>query len=220
MFARFFGTDPDRLAIAVVLGGTALAIGAVLLGGFVPAGRVLVGLLYPLAALFPLLGVAIAGYAIWWLWLATPSSDAAMVEGDPPEAGVTRTDRRVGRETDLLLDDAANDWYRCQPTDSTAAVRRRLADGATRVLTTKRGFAPTAAREAVQSGTWTGDPVAAAFLAEDLRQPPRERLRAAIDPGAAFRRRIRRTLAAIEAIDDPAVEPVDAGSRDRSEVAR
>ncbi|WP_265110093.1 DUF7269 family protein [Halosolutus halophilus] len=219
---RFVEIDPDRVATAVVVGGTGLAIGAVLLGGFVPTGRLLVGLLYSLAALFPILGLAIAGYALGWVWTVGPSSRGAMLEDDPPEAGVTRTDYRVGRETAQLLDTAAGDWYRCWPSESTADVRRRLVDGATRVLTTKRGFAPEAAREAVESGTWTGDPVAAAFLADDLRQPVRERLHAAIDPGAAYQRRVRRTLAAIEAIDDgrSGIESADADSRDGPEVAR
>ncbi|ELY71407.1 hypothetical protein C489_00526 [Natrinema versiforme JCM 10478] len=186
---------------AVVGAGVVLAIGAVLLGGFVPSARTLIVLLYPLAVLFPALGVTIVAGVCWWLWTRDRSSESPLLEGVPPESGVNRAETAVGRETQRTITAAAQGQYRCRTNESARDVRRRLVEGAVRVVVTKRGLAADAAREAVRSGTWTDDPVAAAFLADGGRQPLGERLRAAVDPGAAYQRRVRRTLAAIEAVD-------------------
>ncbi|MBZ6493649.1 DUF7269 family protein [Natrinema longum] len=196
------GLDPERVATAVVGAGALLAVGAVLLGGFVPSVRPLSWLLYPIAALFPLLGVAIAAAACWWAWTLEEGGETAMLEGPPPETAVTRTTYPVGQDAERTLTEATQGWYRCRPTEPIADVRGRLADGAVRVLTAKRGLTAEAAREAVRSGSWTDDPVAAAFLSDDRRQPGDERLRAAVDPGAAYHRRVRRTLAAIDGVAD------------------
>ncbi len=199
---RLEALDSEGVATAVVGAGALLAIGAVILGGFLPSVRPLTVILYPFATLFPVLGAAIAVGACWWAWTADRSDGSQLLEGPPPEAGDTDAEQSVGRETEWDLLAAGGGRYRCRRNESAAAVRRRLVDGAVRVVTTKRGLATDAAREAILAGTWTDDPVAAAFLAEDLTQPPRERLRAAVDPGAAYHRRVRRTLAAIEALDD------------------
>ncbi|WP_246998496.1 DUF7269 family protein [Halosolutus gelatinilyticus] len=210
---RLLAIDPNQAATAVVGCGAALAIGALLFGGFVPTAQVLVGVLYPLAVLFPVFGVAIAVYALRWLWFADRSGERPLVEGEPPETADTRTTRRVGRDLDWKLDAAAGGWYRCQGTGSAAAVRDVLVDAAATALTRTRGLDTEAAGAALRSGTWTDDPVAAAFLATDRRQPLGERLRGAIDPGAAYQRRVRRTIGAIEAIDSPAaIEAFDDGS--------
>lgn len=207
--ARLGSPDLEWLATAVVAGGTVLALWTVLLGGFLPSGSVLARLLYLPAVLFPAIGVAIAAVACWWAWTVDRATDRAMIHGPPPETAATRTEQTVGRETERTLTAAAQDWYHCRQMGSTREIRRRLADGAVRVVRTRRGLTVDAAREAVRSGTWTDDPVAAAFLADELRQPLVERLRASVDPGAAHARRVRRTLAAIDAIDDGA-DPADA----------
>ena len=199
--ARLPSIGPEAIAAAVVAAGIGLAVGAVLFGAFVPTGRTLVQLLYPLALLFPLVGATIVIGVCWWLWTDDGSSASPLLEGPPPETAGTHADGRIGSETDRTLTDAADGWYACSATESAADVRRRLVEGTVRALTTNRGLATERAREAVRTGTWTDDPVAAAFLADDLPQPPRERRRAAVDPGAAYARRVRRTLAAIEAID-------------------
>lgn len=209
--SRLTAIDPERVATGVVGAGVVLAIGAVLLGGFVPSARSLTVLLYPLAVLFPALGIAIAVGACWWLRARDRSSESTLLEGVPPEAGVSRTETTVNRETRRTITDAAQGRYGCRANESATDVRRRLVEGAVRVIVTKRGLASDAAREAVRSGTWTEDPVAAAFLADGRRQPLGERLRAAVDPGAAYQRRVRRTLAAIETIGREARADAEVG---------
>lgn len=202
--------DPERLSVVLVVAGTAVAIAMVLLGGFLSFGEILSALLYPFAVLFPVLGAAVVIAVLWWTFADRPSTVPAMVDGPPPEASETRTEYPVGRETSLSLHAATRGRYRCRPTDSDEDLRDRLTEGAVRVLRANRGLEAAAAREAVRSGTWTADPVAAAFLAPERRYPLDERLRAAVDPGAAYHRRVRRTLDAIDA--------VAAGARlDRSE---
>ncbi|ELY78044.1 DUF7269 family protein [Natrinema gari] len=193
---------PEVIAVGIVGAGAALAVGAVVFAGFLPPVQTLTVLLYPFAALFPAIGAVLAVGACWWIRTADRSDSSQLLAGPPPEAATTATEHPVGRETARTLRAAGAGRYRCRRNESAATVRRRLVDGAVRVVTTKRGLAADAAREAVRTGTWTDDPVAAAFLAENLPQPPRERLRAAVDPGAAYHRRVRRTLAAIERIDD------------------
>lgn len=202
LIARFAAVERDRLAVAVIAAGVVLAIGSVLLGGFVGYGRVFVAVLYSLAVLFPLVGTLIVIGVCWWLLYAAWPSEPPLIEGDPPEAGGTRASVPVTHETSRTLDAAAVEWYRCRDEGRTDAVVDRLVDGAVRALETTRGLDSRAAREAVRSGTWTDDRVAAAFLADDLRQPQSERLRAAVDPGRAFERRVRRTLAAIDDLED------------------
>lgn len=202
VIARIGAIDPERFATAVVSAGAVLAIVAVGLGSFVSSIRLFIAPLYLFAVLLPALGVVIAAGVCWRVWNADRSRGAPLIEGTPPEEAPTPTEYAAGRDADRTLTAAARGWYRCQPNQSITDVRRQLADGAVRVITTKRGLAADAARDAVRSGAWTDDPVAAAFLADDVRQPPGERLRAAADPGTAHVRRVRRTLAAIEAIDD------------------
>ncbi|WP_235920836.1 DUF7269 family protein [Natronorubrum halalkaliphilum] len=195
---RLATADQERLAVALVAVGTGLAVAAILLGGFISPGQILVGVLYPLAVLLPVLGLVIAVGALRLSRSRDRSSVPKMVRGPPPETGVTPTRRSVGRETGWTLEYASRGWYQCRTTNSEAKIRDRLTESAVRVCRSRRGLETEAAREAVRAGTWTDDPVAAAFLAVDRRQPIAERVRGAVDPGAAYRRRVRRTLEAIE----------------------
>lgn len=55
--------------------------------------------------------------------------------------------------------------------------------------------------ERVEAGTWTDDPVAAAFLGDRLAKPPlRHRLRATLSRQPSFVYRVRRTVAAVAAL--------------------
>ncbi|MFC4436553.1 MULTISPECIES: DUF7269 family protein [Natrialbaceae] len=200
---RLAALDPERTAAAVVGLGTVLTVGAVLFGGYVPAiGALLATTLYPLAVLFPVLGLAVVASAVWWLWTATRPDVPSIDRGAPPETGATHAAAPVTRETERMLEIAANGRYSCRETQSGRDARARLREGAVRVIRTRRGLAAETARERVRSGEWTDDPVAAAFLAEDRLHPLPERLRGAVDPGTAYYRRVRRTLDAIERIEE------------------
>lgn len=91
--------------------------------------------------------------------------------------------------------DRANDAARAQ-------VRERLEAAALAVLTGE-GYAPEVARDALDAGEWTDDPVAAGFFAADERvtaaddAPLRERLGSSIGRSASFDSRARRTARAI-----------------------
>lgn len=194
------GLSSERLAVVAVGGGVVLAAGMVLLGGFVSAGGgVLAESLYLLAWLLPLLGGGIVLVVLAWAYGAARS---------PPHregiVGQTRerltTPRPVGDDAARLLDRAASARYDSVATDGAAEIRGELADGALRVLRTVHGLDAARAREAVRTGTWTDDPVAAAFLGEPP-YPLGERIRGAIDPGSAYRWRVRRTVAAIERVE-------------------
>ncbi|WP_202911769.1 DUF7269 family protein [Natrialba swarupiae] len=220
VLARVVEAESERLAVVVVAAGTVLAVASVVLGGFVPSfGQFLIGSLYLLATLLPVFGVVLALLAFRPV-VADGSEDVSpLVDGEPPEEGITRTSARVGRETKWTLDHAANGWYRCQHNESAAEIRNRLAESALRTVRTRRGLTTEAAGDALRTGRWTDDPVAAAFLADDVPQPVGERLRAAVDPGGAYDRRIRRTLEAIEAIERfdtaPSTEDRPSPSEDR-----
>ncbi|WP_135830441.1 DUF7269 family protein [Halorussus halobius] len=80
-------------------------------------------------------------------------------------------------------------------------VRESLADTAAYAVARPGGREPEAARRAVETGAWTDDRLAAAFLADDdgPDAPLAARLRAWLDPPAERRRRINRTVDAVEA---------------------
>lgn len=85
--------------------------------------------------------------------------------------------------------------------DTTAAdtVRETLRTSALRALTRDPAVDRDAAEETIRAGTWTDDSVAAAYLGEP-RPPLSARLREWLDPEAERRRRIERTVTAIEAV--------------------
>lgn len=211
--ARLRAIESERVAGALVAAGAAIAVFAIVFGGYVSFDGVLVELLYPFALLLPVVGAAVILVACWWAWSGSQPSVSSLLEGPPPEAGVTRTKRAVGRETGWSLDFAARAWYRCETNNSVIEIRTHLQQGAVRALRASRGLEGRVAREAVRQGTWTDDPVAAAFLADERGQPVDERLRGAVDPGTAHHRRVRRTLAAIEAVED------GDGAADRTDAA-
>lgn len=200
--------DSERLALAIVSGGLAVTLAAIALGGFVQFGSGAISLLYTVATALPVIGAVLAAGALWWGLSALEPAEPRLASADPPERGSTRTNQPVARETIWTLERAASNWYHCRNEGATSEVRDRLTAGAVRALRSKGGLEDDRAREAVRSGAWTDDRVASAFLADARSQPIGERLRGLFDPGAAFDRRLRRTLAAIEAIDDePRLHP-------------
>lgn len=106
----------------------------------------------------------------------------------PPEAVNARTPSRPGRAFDRQL--AGED----EPD-----VREPLRAAAIETLVRHTGADPTDASEAVDRGAWTDDRVAAAFLGAPS-QSLGARLRRWLDPDGERRRRVERTIAAIERV--------------------
>lgn len=108
----------------------------------------------------------------------------------PPEAVYSTGRVRPGSAFDRRLDRGEDE----------TAIRQTLRETATDTLVKQAGVDPPQARRAVQTGVWTRDPVVAAFLGTP-RQPLLTRIRGWLDPDGERRRRVERTVAAIEGID-------------------
>lgn len=149
------------------------------------------------------LGVLVGVYAGWTAWRGSPDrrgtrGPAAAFEGvgDPPET-VTAADRaRTGRSLDERVADAAAG-------DDTAlsSVQGTLARTAAAAYGRAADCDADAATRAVETGAWTDDQTAAAFLADEAGPSFSlwARLKEWLDPAAERRRRIDRTVAAVEA---------------------
>lgn len=193
--------NPERVGVGVVLVGGTAAVLTLFVGSFVAVSGTLLGVLEVLAVSLPLIGTALVLVTAWWglrRRLSHGSRPSPLLDGEPPERGSVRSVRDVSAGN--LIEDAATERYRCRRDESTTDVRGRLRDGATRELVASGGLGRGAARDAIRTGEWTSDRVAAAFLSPTVSPPLVERLRGAIDPGAAYIRRVRRTLSAIEEV--------------------
>ncbi|ADD06506.1 uncharacterized protein Nmag_2954 [Natrialba magadii ATCC 43099] len=194
--------DAEVVAVAIVGLGSLLTVSVIALGGYLPtAGSWGVSILYPLALLFPVFGLAILGVTFWWVLNTRYTTPEPIHRGGAPEEGELGRLEPVGRSTAHSLEIAAHAQYRCSASSSAHEIRSRLIESAVRVVRTRRGLDRETAREQVDDGTWTDDPVAAAFLSADRPQPLGEQLRNALDPGVAYYRRVDRTISAIENVD-------------------
>lgn len=118
----------------------------------------------------------------------------------PPEVPARRTTVVTGADFDGRVQGAVE---AAEPTptesDDLAAVRTRLRSLAVEILCRGRGYDRDEAQRALAAGTWTEDPVAAAFLADaSTSQPLRRRVRRWVLPSAERRARIERTVAELE----------------------
>ncbi|MFB6143133.1 MAG: hypothetical protein ABEJ30_07300, partial [Halorientalis sp.] len=119
-------------------------------------------------------------------------------DGPPPEAA--RSGRAIaGGDIDdaIAAAVAAADPTPGDSADA-ATVRSRLRWLAIAVQVREAGLARRDAAQAVDEGTWTDDPVAAAFLGESVTQPLGRRVRNWLLPDAELEARVERTVAAIE----------------------
>jgi len=108
----------------------------------------------------------------------------------PPETVNAQTPSRPGRVFDRQL---------AGQSESNTDVREPLRTAAIETLVRHRGVDPADAREAIGRGTWTDDQVAAAFLGRPNQSLP-ARLRHWLDPDGERQRRVNRTVAAIERV--------------------
>lgn len=200
---RLTSVDRESLLAAVLAVGTLLAVGLFVFGGFLASAlRFGLGpLLYVFALALPIWGIVFAVVALRWYAEVRDERRAPFVE-QPPETGVTDATEPVGESTAEDLVGATVGRYTCVQHPSASETRETLQEGAVRRTRTRHGHDDTTARAIVAEGEWTDDPVAAAFLSERVRYPLVERLRAAVDPGEAYVRRVRRTVDAIEGSPD------------------
>lgn len=172
------------------------------------------------------LGAVVGVYAVWAARASPserPPTDAPSLRfaevGDPPES-VTAVDRtRTGEAFDARVGAACDGDDR-----ALRAVRATLADAAVEALAHSDGAlartddrSPETARRAVETGAWTDDRIAAAFLAGETGPsfPLAARLRAWLDPEAERRRRVERTVAAVDRLLDGAERGDASGGGER-----
>jgi hypothetical protein len=193
----------DRRALAVIalfvaaLVGTVIALGTFLFRRLGPlGGDSLATALDSLAQSLPAIGVIVVLVSLLAVWRLRPSASTLLATETSEEIQPFAAPDGMAAH----LHDAVQAQYRGEKEESATEVHELLVDGAVRAIRTHRGVDAQTARRAVESGTWTDDPIAAAFLGEQTRYPPRDWLYGLVDPGGAYQRRVRRTLDAIDAI--------------------
>ncbi|MBV0900243.1 DUF7269 family protein [Haloarcula salina] len=180
------GLSATALAAALVFAPAALGESLVAVAGALDPSLALVGgsLLVGLcAALAAWLGGDDGG--------SGTAFDAAI--DYPPEAVTATESALVAAEVDAAIGDAV-----AGDDEAMDAVTRRLTEAATTAHAVGAGVPRESARRAVRSGAWTEDAVAAALLDPSEPHSLLARLRLWLDPESERRRRIRRTVDAIE----------------------
>ena len=200
-------TDRPRLRTALAAGGAAAVLGSALLflapraiGGLAPVEAVArsTGLSEggTRAFVFGLVGV---GCLLWVV--SAPRSTAADDGG--PETAFPPVEARSGGES------AVGDGFDRNLEASLAAaaegldgdeVRTDLRSLATDAVADVEGVSRQAARRRIADGEWTDDRAAAAYLAGERAPSLGRRLRSRVRPGATRRRRVKRTVRAVEAL--------------------
>lgn len=130
-----------------------------------------------------------------------PATDPAMDgrRGQAVEAVAVSPETLTGSGLDRTFD-------RVRDTDGLDGVTERLRATAVAVERTAAGVDRETARDRVARGAWTDDDLAAAVLGESVPVPVVARLRAWLDEEREARRRLRRTVAAVETrLDDDSV---------------
>lgn len=190
--------DSQKLLGVAVVAGTVLTVGFLLLGGFFRGLSKSVQLaLYVFAVLLPPVGIGLIGLGGYWLLKGAERTDS-QIAPKIPASGTTAASEAVGEDIEHSLASAATNRYRCRQHSSGQRVEEVLRAGAVRKVRTREGHDYDTARSIVAAGDWTEDPVAAAFLSSQTPYPLGERVRGALDPGAAYWRRVDRTLDAID----------------------
>lgn len=120
-----------------------------------------------------------------------------LVETPPEEA--TRPVAVVGAAFDARLEDALETIERGDRPVSETGLETTLEDAVCEALRLRRGYSTDRARSLLESGEWTDDGVAAAFLAADAVDfPLRFRILRWLRPELAAERAVERTVAELE----------------------
>jgi hypothetical protein len=155
------------------------------------------------------LGFAVGAYAAWAARSGSgeqipkngPAARFAEV-GDPPEA-VSAADRtRTGASLDARIEAAC-----AGDEEALDSVRSTLAETAASAHAHAADRRPEEASRAVETGAWTDDSIAAAFLAGEAGPgfSLLARLRAWLDPEAERRRRVERAVEAVSGVLDAGI---------------
>jgi hypothetical protein len=191
-----------RTVVFGTMGLLATAVAASLIFAPTAAGESLVAVFGSVAPTTALLAgslvVGLCSVFAGWLGglLGGGSPTAFDVAVDSPPEDVTATEGRLfAADIDAAIDDAVAGDDAAMDT-----VTERLAAAATTAYAIGGGVSQADARRAVRAGTWTDDAVAAALLSPTEPQSLLARLRLWLDPESERRRRIRRTVDAIEQV--------------------
>lgn len=125
---------------------------------------------------------------------------------DPPAERDPLPERRhvasvPGREFDATLGEAAA-WGRRGGVSERREVRQRLRAATVAALTRYEGLSESEARERLAEGTWTDDPVAAAYFARGGAVSPRLRDRARAFVASPYRLRATRAVEQLSAVTE------------------
>lgn len=112
---------------------------------------------------------------------------------DPPEPGYRSTVPGEDIDADLAASGPGGAERRSD-------IRHRLRAVTADVLVASAGYRPEAARTAIDEGTWTDDDIAAGYLAEPMRIPPRLQVRNLFRRRSTTRVFVRHTLDAIREV--------------------
>jgi len=191
-----------RTVVFGTMGLLATAVAASLIFAPTAAGESLVAVFGSVAPTTALLAgslvVGLCSVFAGWLGglLGGGSPTGFDVAVDSPPEDVTATEGRLfAADIDAAIDDAVAGDDAAMDT-----VTERLAAAATTAYAIGTGVSQADARRAVRTGTWTDDAVAAALLSPTEPQSLLARLRLWLDPESERRRRIRRTVDAIEQV--------------------
>lgn len=188
-----------------VLGGATLLLAIAIVGAVmvpeqvatVPAVRAAIDAAATLDSETIGLGGAVVVTALLLLALVVSRPDSTggdafdALRTNPPETVAEDDSDRVGRVLDSAISESA--------AESSGVVKKRLRDIAEEQV---RRYGPEAQDPtvAVARGSWTDNRPAALFIGEQVQPTLLERLRSWLDPDAERRRRIRATVAALEAL--------------------
>ncbi len=150
------------------------------------------------ALTFPVVGIVLGAVALYALLRTAESSTRTASASDDGGTDDTPSADAVGEEFAELLERAERHRHSGETTEGAGQIHEMLVDAVQRRVQAREGLDEVGAAETVEAGAWTDDPVAAGFLSSRRRLPVLDRLRGAVDPGRAYRRRLDRTLDAID----------------------
>lgn len=197
----------------IVPGGIAGAVVAGLIGVGILAG---VGPLQwvqrrvaPAVAAIGLVQLVLVGafltVGVWVLRASTPPADRRRLVDGPPPGTPRQAPRLVGAGFDAAVADAIRDVRLKDTAYSDTSPQQTLSETAHDVLTLVEGDAATA-EQALETGAWTSDPIAAAFLSDAVAFPASFQLLRWATPGVAYERAVEHTTSAItQTLADSAV---------------